>query len=113
MKRSKVHGLIYYRPTDDTLPDSICVLDDTNRSHWLVSSLTAPDKEKLRWTTPVGATITRPLETITKIDFSQGKVVYLSDLHWESATFTPYFGTDKDLPLRKRFLAPRKDTNRH
>ncbi len=113
VKRSKVHGLIYYRRLSNALPDSICVLGDTARSHWSVSSLTTPQKEKLRWTTPAGATVTRPLANVASIDFSQGKVVYLSDLNWESATFTPYFGTKKGMPLLDRFLAPRKDTNLH
>ncbi len=46
-----------------------------------------------------------------QIDFSHGKLIYLSDLKPESVAFTPYFGTGKTLPLLAKFFALREDKN--
>ncbi|MHC4177906.1 MAG: NPCBM/NEW2 domain-containing protein, partial [Planctomycetota bacterium] len=48
---------------------------------------------------------------VRQIDFSRGKIVFLSDLEPESVTYTPYFGTGKALPLLTKFYALRKDKN--
>jgi len=111
VKRSKVHGLIYHRTGTNELPETICRLGDAGGSQWSVSSLHMPNEDEIEWTTPGGATVGERLTRLMQIDFSQGKVVYLSDLEPESVSFTPYFGKDKDRPLRDRFLAPRRDTN--
>jgi len=111
VKRSKVHGLIYHRTGTNELPETICRLGDAGGSQWSVSSLHMPNEDEIEWTTPGGATVGERLTRLMQIDFSQGKVVYLSDLEPESVNFTPYFGKDEDPPLRGRFLAPRRDTN--
>jgi hypothetical protein len=65
--------------------------------------------EKLQWTTPSGLSVSQPVEEIAKIDFSGGKLAYLSDLKPDSVAWTPYFGTAKPLPAMERFYAPRYD----
>ncbi len=110
VKRTKVLGLVYYRRGDGTLPTTVCNLDDTDGSHWAVSSL-ALSKDKLKWGTPAGVTVSRSLDQISKIDFSSGKIVYLSDLSTESVKWTPYFGKDDQLPVLRKFFAPRQDSS--
>ena len=46
---------------------------------------------------------------MVRIDLSQGKVVYLSDLKPESFVYTPYFPLDKELPSRLEFFRLRAD----
>ena len=46
-----------------------------------------------------------------QIDFSGGKIVYLSDLKPDGVRWTPYFGTRKPLPAVEQFYAPRYDRN--
>jgi hypothetical protein len=111
VKRPKVFGIIYHRRPTEAPQDAVCELGDVTRSRWRVRSLSTPGEANLQWTTPAGATMTRPLAMVTQIDFSRGKVVYLSDLTEESLTFSPYFGTEKGLLVLRRFLAPRKDMN--
>ena len=43
------------------------------------------------------------------VDFSNGKLVYLSDLKTDSVAWTPYFATAKPLPAMEQFYAPRFD----
>jgi hypothetical protein len=53
--------------------------------------------------------VRRSLEGIERIDFSQGKIVFLSDLEPERVEWTPYFGTGKRLESLVSFFAPRQD----
>jgi hypothetical protein len=125
VKRSKVHGLIFCHPPvgyrRGTLPKTVCRITDASGSQWSVCSLafgqsTSPGE--LQWSTPGGLTVSRPLALVTRIDFSSGKIVYLSDLKPESVTFTPCFGPAR---WRRRssggrgpladFFTPRRDKN--
>jgi len=109
IKRSKILGLRYYHPPNGNLPEAVCLLSDATGSQWWVHELTLSGE--LQWTTPGGLEMTRPLAEVTKIDFSGGKIVFLSDLKPESVDYTPYFGTSKDLPVLGQFFGPRMDTN--
>ena len=80
---------------------------DAAGSQWAVRSLELA--EELTWTTPCGLELSAAPATVAKLDFSRGKIIFLSDLAPESVTFTPYFGNGKDLPLLARFYAPRSD----
>ena len=108
VKRPKVYGLIYRHPAGRQLPEAHCRLTDAAGSQWLVRSIVL-EKEKLRWTTPTGLTATRVLASVTRVDFSEGKIVFLSDLKPESVTWTPFFGTNGKLPALAEFYAPRRD----
>ena len=91
VNRSKVHGLLYRHPQADPPAEPLAWLTDATQSRWAVASLRLVEG-KLQWTTPGGLILTRPLNTLGRLDFSGGKVVYLSDLKPESVTWTPYFG---------------------
>jgi len=106
-KRSKVHGLIYYRPPAGTLPEAVCGIVDASGSLWQARTLSLDDR--LHWETPAGLSVARPLESIRKIDFSHGKIVYLTDLEPETLDFTPFFGTAKELPVIAEFFGPRRN----
>lgn len=108
VKRAKAFGLLYYHPRGAALPDAICRLADHGGSTWAVRTL-AIEKDGLRWTTPSGLALTRPLADVARIDFSQGKIVYLSELKPESASWRPYFGMARKLSIRGEFFGPRSD----
>jgi hypothetical protein len=109
VKRAKVHGLVYYHPPGDSPPEPICQISDAGGSRWSVQTLAWADE--LSWTTPGGLKRSQPVSMIGQIDFSRGKVVFLSDLKPESVTFTPYFRAEKTLPLLAKFFALREDKN--
>ena len=108
VKRSKVFGLIYYHPAGRELPATVCTLTDATGSRWSVHSLRLTGTD-LQATTSSGLSVTLPLETIVRVDFSRGKIVYLADLDPDSVQWTPYFGTAEELPARATLHAPRRD----
>jgi len=108
VKRDKVYGLVYHQRSGRSLPEAACWVTEAAGSQWTVRSIVL-EGESLKWTTPTGLTVTRPPATVTKIDFSRGKIIYLSDLKPESTAWTPYFGMGKELPARASFYAPRQD----
>lgn len=67
--------------------------------------------DQWKWTTPAGLSVTQPVEKIVQIDFSSGKIVYLSDLNPDSVAWTPFFGAAKPQPSLEKFYAPRNDRN--
>jgi hypothetical protein len=109
VKRSKVFGLAYRRGAAPELPPTTCRITDSAGSLWTVQSLALAGK--FRWTTPSGLKVEQSADTIVQIDFSGGKVVYLSDVKPDSTRFTPYFGLGKMPESVERFYAPRYDRN--
>jgi len=110
VKRSKVYGLAYYRSADRQMPEETARLIDNAGATWSVRSLSLAG-DKLQWSTPTGLTVARPLSAVAQIDFSAGKILYLSDLKPDSIQWSPYFGTDKTLAILGQFFAPRHDKN--
>lgn len=107
VKRSKVYGLVYHHPAGGNLPEPICQITDAAGSEWSARSIAL--SEQLQWDTPSGVAASAPLEKIARIDFSRGKIVFLSDLKPESVEFTPYFGSTATVPLLRDLYAPRED----
>jgi hypothetical protein len=105
VKRPKVLGLVYYHAGGRELPAQVCTVTDASGAVWSVRGIEMTDK--VRWTTQSGLAAARPLASVAKIDYSAGKVAFLSDLKFESSKFTPFFNTDKD-DLPTLFL-PRND----
>ncbi|HYW79090.1 MAG TPA: NPCBM/NEW2 domain-containing protein [Thermoguttaceae bacterium] len=109
VKRAKVFGLIYHRPPNNERSAAVCRITGTNGSQWSAHLITLDGN--LRWTTPSGVATDCPPTAIRSIDFSQGKIVFLSDLKPESTEFTPYFGGSEGTPLLESLYALRTDTN--
>jgi hypothetical protein len=109
INRAKVFAFVYRHPSGEVRPGPICRLTDVFGSHWQVSKIALG--KKLQLTTPAGLTLSCPLELLASIDFSLGKIVYLSDLKPESVAWTPFFNTAKTLPSMEQLYAPRQDRN--
>jgi hypothetical protein len=109
VKRSKIYGIAYRHGVPQNRLPAICRITDAAGSQWSVRSLSLP--EKLQWTTPAGLDVAQAVDKIVQIDFSGGKIVYLSDLKPESVRWTPYFGPGKPPAAVEQFYAPRYDRN--
>ena len=108
VKRANVLGLIYFHPRGPALPESVCRLTDTTGSTWAARTVILTGGN-LEWTTPAGIAVKRSLNDLVRIDYSQGKIVYLSSLKPETTTWTPFFGITKEVPALKEFFGPRVD----
>lgn len=108
VKRAKVYGFIYHHGPPAELPRAVCTIVDAAGSVWPAKSVSLANG-KLQWTTPVGIVVSQSLEAIAKIDFSAGKLVYLSDLKPDTIAWTPYFGVGEPSAAMRQFHKPRFD----
>ena len=109
-RRNKVNGLIFYQPAFDVDSTELCQVVDLAGSVLRVRALSsATGQEPLRVETVSGATVELPWSAIRQIDFSKGKIVYLSDLEPESVEWTPLIGAGHIEHLLARLYTPRRD----
>jgi hypothetical protein len=109
IKRAKIFGFAYRHAGSEEQSPPLGFILDRGGSRWAVAKFALG--EKLAWTTPGGVKFERPLAEIKSLDFSLGKVQYLSDLKPESVIWTPFFGQSQVSPTLERFYAPRMDRN--
>jgi hypothetical protein len=76
---SRLHGLIYNRNLPPTAPPVAAKLYDTARNLIMVSGQSFGE-DGLTVTTPAGVKFVYPLAQISRLDYSSGNLVYLSDL---------------------------------
>jgi hypothetical protein len=110
VRRSKVFGLVYHHPSGRDLPEPIGILVDRSGSTWTLRTLVLSG-DQIEWTTLAGVKLRRPAAAVARLDFSRGKVFYLSDLKPDSLQWVPYFGLGKELPSRVAWYSPREDRN--
>ncbi len=99
--QANLHGLVFLRSLDETALPVVCKVIDKSKSEFLASKMIL-DKETIKVTTSSGVEINLPLSSIHKLDFSKGKLVFLSDIEPSRLVLS----TDED-----RLSAYRKDTN--
>lgn len=79
VKRSRLAGIAYFHKAGDALPAAAALVSDTHGNQFAAAVLKLED-HALRGETPSGAAWSVPLESLAKVDYSQGRVAYLSDL---------------------------------
>ena len=108
VKRDRVFGLVYHRPSGPPPTKPIGRLLDTSGSSWAVRSVRLSG-DQVECTTPIGLTLQRPLRSLVRLDLSRGKVVYLSDLQAESIEWVPYLRFGVALPSLRAMCTPKPD----
>jgi len=114
IRREKVAGLIYYHPTTSGRPDPQALVYDASGGKLAAAAL-GLDAGKLSVTTVTGLQLAQTLSVVRRIDFSGGKLVYLSDLDWleRESGWTPYIAVASLPESLKDFYAPRLDRGFH
>lgn len=108
VRRPRVEGLVYFHTAPPKLPDAVCRVVDASGGEWLAGELAFADG-RLQLTTPAGVEAQLPWEQVARLDFSLGKVAYLSDLPTQSEEWTPYFGLAGDAARARKLFGPRRD----
>ena len=101
---AKAQGLIFYRETDPNMAPAVCKLLDTARNEIQLAAVAKSDKGFLV-TTPIGAKIEYPRSLIARLDYSKGKLTFLSDMDpaetvetcTEGADSVQHYRRDKNL----------------
>jgi hypothetical protein len=76
---SRIHGLAFVRKLDPELPPAVCRVHDAWHDTLAAANITYADG-KLSVSTVTGASVHFPPAALVRLDFSQGKLTYLSDL---------------------------------
>ena len=99
--QANLHGLVFLRALDAEALPVLCKVIDKSKSEFLAAKITL-DKENLIIKTSAGLDLALPLASIHKLDFSKGKLAYLSDIEPSKILLSQ----DEE-----RLSAFRKDTN--
>ena len=105
VERSKVDGLVYYRPQPPELPQPRGVLHGPGGLA-LVASSVRMEGRMWRVRTSAGVELAIPRERVESADLSGGKVVYLSDLTPRSLKTTPLIALPASADLAARTVEP-------
>jgi hypothetical protein len=108
VNREKIEGLVYFHPGEQNLPEAAGRVSAADGSSLSIHTATLVEGT-IQIATPAGVSLTLVPEAISRFDFTAGKLAYLSDLDAESATYEPYFGFEKELPILSDYYAYRRD----
>ena len=106
--RAKVDGIIYYHPAGAERPAVRCIVLDGEGSRFAARDVSLAGAG-IKITTPGGLKVTRKPSDIRYVDFSQGKVRYLSDMKPESVETQPFFGLGDPRGAAGGLFGPRMD----
>jgi hypothetical protein len=108
VRRTKVEGLIYYRAVPPQLAELGCVVQLVGGQRLQAQSVSLVD-DGLKIRSRLGPSWTFPLASVSRVDYSAGKLVYLSDLEPASVKWTPFFESPAKLESLAQFGRPRFD----
>lgn len=110
VRRARVAGIIFYQSSRQALADPVCHVHDAAGATFAAASVELDDAS-LRLSTVGGIEIVRPLSEITALDFSQGKLLYLSDLEWDTSRtrWRPLIEPAEPPAVLATFYGPRRD----
>jgi hypothetical protein len=106
--RSKIAGVVYYRPDRRLKEESHSIIH--GRSGLRASAAHVELKEAgLIITSAAGTKLTWPLNDFSGADFSAGKLVYLSDIEPASFKWTPLIGLPSSATIASEYGQLRRD----
>jgi hypothetical protein len=108
VKRPKVFGFFLYRPGERELGEVVAYVEESSKARWAASRLQL-EKDSLRIATSSGVEVVRPWSSIARLDYSAGKLLFLSDLEPETVTWTPLVASTAAAPELESYLRPRRD----
>jgi hypothetical protein len=76
---AKTQGIIFFRETDPKMVPAACKLLDMARNEVMIATI-AKSEKGFQITTPSGAKIDYPRQLIARLDYSKGKLTFLSDI---------------------------------
>lgn len=98
VSRDKVYGIVYFRSdeVDRGRPTGPVVHGPTFKIH---ASRVGWSDDRFEVSHSLLGSLTLPASAVESIDFSAGRLVYLSDLEPQSVKWTPPLGASRSLPL--------------
>jgi len=75
----KIHGMVFIRPPDPNMPSRVCEVFDVQGARLFAKSAVLKEG-KLVVETQCGAEVNYALDALARLDYSKGKLTYLSDI---------------------------------
>jgi len=94
VKPEKVFAIRYFHKAGREFKPAVCMVTDTSGAQFSVAKFTLAGNE-FKLTTTAGLEIARPVDKLSRFDFSQGKIQYLSDMKPLVMEHTPWFGGER------------------
>ncbi len=108
VKRAKIEGLVYYHAAGAPLEEPICEVTLGDGTRLSARKISLADGQ-IRLTSPAGVGWDGPLSEVRELDFSAGKVRFLSDLAPVASEYTPYFAPKEPIESWNAFFRMRRD----
>jgi hypothetical protein len=109
VKRAKVAGIVYFHgPDSPSLPEASCVYEAAAGWRLKAKSITFANGE-FKIVTTFGATLAGPPDALKLVDFSAGRMIYLSDLAPLSSEWTPLVDFGKQADSLAKYYRPQQD----
>jgi hypothetical protein len=110
VKLSKIAAIVFYHAKEATLPEALCRVSLTNGSVIAAKEATLKDQQ-LVLESLAGVSVEFPFNQVTRIDFSSGKIAYLSDLQPTSVRWTPRVALPADAKMIAGYGKPRQNVS--
>jgi len=108
VQRAKLAGLLYYHPPSDEPANVACLVETADGTRVAARRVTLHG-EQLALSIAGGGSLGIPLGAVVNLDFSGGKVRYLSDMEPLAWRYTPYIESPTAQDALARLFAPRRN----
>lgn len=105
VERGRVDGLVYYHAQESQFGEPLCVVRGSHGMR-LTLAAAALEGDELRARTASGLRLTVGINSVESVDFSAGKLLYLSELTPRSVETTPLVAFPASAQIAARFGQP-------
>ena len=110
VKLSKIAAIVFYHAKPANLPEALCKASLVDGS-LIVARQASLDGKQLKLRSTAGVDLRVPLEQLARIDFSTGKITYLSDLKSTSVRWIPRVAIPKEATTIANHGLPRNNVS--
>ncbi len=88
--QANLHGMLWLRGPDATLLAPLCRLEDTGGQILEIGKIRSASSNAIAITLVCGIDLDLPMERVLRLDFSRGKLAWLSDMDWLEGAVTGF-----------------------
>ena len=108
VKRPKIEGIVFAQTGTAEFSEGVCTVSTAFGSRYIASSLQLNDNQ-VQITTPAGLKTSLAIDNIAHLDFSSGKIAFLSDLEPAAFSYEPFFSPSTPVSVLSKFYGLRRD----
>lgn len=110
VKLSKIAAIVFYYAKEAALPEALCRVSFNDGSVVAAKEATLKDQQ-LVLKSLAGVNVEFPFNQVTRVDFSSGKIAYLSDLQPTSVRWTPRVAIPADAKMIAGYGKPQQNVS--